>query len=546
MKANNPFSIKGVIVNPETRTKEGGVIIISNGKIESIIKDPEIKHPYILPGLIDSHVHIESSMLIPSQFARMAVKHGTIAVVTDPHEVANVAGIEGINFMLTDAKKTPLYFFFGVPSCVPASPIEKSGTVLNSKSIKRLLVKDDFLYLAEMMNFPGVIYDDEEVLNKLKAAKELGKPIDGHAPGLTGENLIKYVTSGITTDHECSTIEEAVEKIKLGMKILIREGSAAKNFDSLISLIKDFKKSVMFCTDDCHPDYLEKGHINKLVARAIKKGYDLFDTIYAATINPIEHYNLPLGRLKQNDSADFIVVEDLINFEVLTTFIKGRQVYSNNSINFTISNAVKPNFPFRTTFEAENLNTICSGKKINVIGAIEGELITKWIKEDSPVPIGEKIFANPNKDFLKIVLLDRYSEAPPVVSFIRGFGLKQGAIAASIAHDSHHIICVGCEEESINQAFGWIISQKGGICFADKGKVNGIPLPFFGLMTNSDGTSVSKEYNNLNKLVRGAGCILGSPFMTLSFMALTVIPELKIYHGGLFDASNFKKVPLFY
>jgi adenine deaminase len=546
MKTKDTFSVKGVIVNPTSRTKEGGEILISNGEIKSIIKNPKIKNPFILPGFIDSHVHIESSMLIPSQFARMAVKHGTIAVVTDPHEVANVAGIEGIWFMLSDARKTPMHFFFGVPSCVPASPLEKSGATLNSTDVKSLLSEDDFLYLAEMMNFPGVINDDEEVVRKISAAKELGKPIDGHAPGLSGEDLIKYVASGIETDHECSTTEEAIQKIKLGMKVLIREGSAAKNFDTLISLVKEFPKSVMFCTDDCHPDYLEKGHINKLVAKAIKQGYDFFDVIYAATINPINHYKLPLGRLKENDPADFILVKDLDNFEVLATYIKGKPVYSNNKINFSVKNVVRPKFSFRSSFRAEDLNVFCSGQKLNVIGAIEGELLTKWTKEDSPVPIGENVYANPKDDFLKIVLLDRYSEDPPVVCYIRGFGLKTGAIAASIAHDSHHIICIGCEDESIEQAFEWIISQKGGICFAKKQKVKGIPLPFFGLMTNLEGTSISKKYHNLNKLVRDAGSNLNSPFMTLSFMALTVIPELKVFHNGLFDANNFKKVPLFF
>lgn len=538
-------SLRGVVVNPETRELFGAEIIIENGLIKRIESRPEIKGPFILPGFIDSHVHIESSMLIPSRFAEMAVRQGTIAVVTDPHEVANVAGVSGINFMVENAKTVPMKFFFGVPSCVPASPLEKSGAVLDADMVNELLLQDDFYFLAEMMNFPGVIYDDSQVARKLQAARNVGKPVDGHAPGLMGGDLKKYVTSGISTDHECSTLEEAVEKIQLGMKILVREGSAAKNYKNLIPLIKNFPKEIMFCTDDCHPDYLEKGHINKIVSRAVKEGYDFFDVLYAATINPIIHYNIPAGRLREGDPADFAVVSDLENFDVISTYIGGKTVFDKGEIKFESQKSVIPSFKFRSPSPQLNLQVVCKSENMNVIGAIDGELITNWIVEKTPVNIGEIIEANPNEDLLKIVLLDRYSDAEPVVAFIRGFGLKQGALAASIAHDSHHILAIGCNDSSIESALNWIISQKGGLCFANNDSINGLALPYFGLMTNMSGQKVSEEYQKINEIVKSNGCTLSSPFMTASFMALTVIPELKIFHKGLFDGLKFEPVSLF-
>jgi adenine deaminase len=545
MRENHTQSVKGVIVDPISRTQKGSEIYISDDKIFRIEERKEVNEPFILPGFVDSHVHIESSMLIPSQFARMAVKHGTIAVVTDPHEVANVAGVNGIRFMIQNAKKVPMHFFFGVPSCVPASPFEKSGALINAKEVEKLLGEKDFHFLAEMMNFPGVVYKDKEVIQKIEAAKKVNKPVDGHAPGLTGEQLFNYINSGITTDHECSNIEEAEEKIKLGMKILIREGSAAKNFISLVPLIKKHPKSVMFCTDDCHPDYLETGHINRIVARAVAEGYNLYDVLSAATINPMEHYNLPLGRLRVNDWADFVIVKDLKSFEVLTSYIKGNQIFNKGKVLFDIKHEDKIFFSFRKNHIKNHLQVIAETKEINVIGAMDGELYTHWLKEEVVTSIGEVIQIRPENDFLKIVLLDRYSDNPPVVGFIRGFGLKKGAIAASIAHDSHHILSIGCDDHSIDLALEWIVKNRGGLCYSLGNKVEGITLPYFGLMTNDDGINVSKNYKLLNKKVKENGCVLSSPFMTASFMALTVIPELKIYHDGLFDGINFKKTSLF-
>lgn len=537
--------IKGVVVNPKTRTKKGAEIVIVDGRITKIIDNDSIHAPFILPGFVDAHVHIESSMLIPSQFSVMAVKQGTVAVVTDPHEVANVAGISGIRFMIENAKTADLKFFFGVPSCVPASPLEKSGAVIDADAVEKLIKEPDFHYLAEMMNYPGVIYNDTEVINKINAAKRNNKPIDGHAPSLNGDMLRKYVEAGISTDHECSSINEAEEKISLGMKILVREGSAAKNFETLIPLLKKFPKSIMFCTDDCHPDYLEKGHINKLVARAVKAGYDLFDSIASATLNPIEHYKLPVGKLVINDPADFVIVNNLSDFSVLETYINGENVFNNNKDLSKHKVITEPSFPFRISAPKGKLAVKATGNSMNIIGAIDGELITSWIKEKPEVSKNNEILANPDKDLLKIVLLDRYSEADPVVGFIRGFGLKEGAIAASIAHDSHHVISIGCDDQSIEASLDWIVKARGGICFTNSNLTVGIRLPFFGLMANEDGRMIAKQYLLLNEEVKKKGCSLSSPFMTASFMALTVIPELKIFHRGLFDGNSFKQVDLF-
>lgn len=538
----NVYTVKGVMVLPEKRQMKGVELFIENGKVLRVEERDEIKTPFILPGFIDAHVHIESSMLIPSRFARMAVKHGTVAVVTDPHEVANVAGVDGIEFMQNDASKVPMKFFFGLPSCVPASPMEKSGAIIGALEVEQLIKNNSFYYLAEMMNFPGVIYNDTEVHRKLAAAKELGKPIDGHAPGLAGEDLKKYIEAGITTDHECSTIEEAVEKINLGMKILIREGSAAKNYKNLIPLIKDYPDAVMFCTDDCHPDYLQKGHINKIVAQAIKEGYNLFDVLKATCINPVLHYKIPVGFIQEGSSPDFVVVSDLVNFDVLETYIKGEKVYGEGKVLFPVEQATPYQFPFRDTFNKNALKVYSKGGNINVIGAIDGELITKWIVEPLTEKEGEEVLAKPETDFLKIVLLDRYSNTAPVVGFIRGFGLNKGAIAASIAHDSHHIVAVGCDDTSIDAALDWIVKNRGGLCYTNSQEVDGIPLPFFGLMTDVEGQGISERYQQLNKKIHSNGCTLSSPFMTASFMALTVIPELKIYHKGLFDGIKFQHV----
>ncbi len=539
------FSISGVLVDPISRATFGGEIFVENKKIVAIERRHDVNAPYILPGLIDSHVHIESSMLIPSRFAEMAVKHGTTAIVTDPHEVANVAGEEGVRFMVNNAKTVPFKFYFGVPSCVPASPFEKSGAILDSDIVERLIREDDFSFLAEMMNFPGVVNNDEEVMRKIRSAIAASKPVDGHAPGVSGEQLRAYAKAGISTDHECSNINEALEKLKAGIKIQIREGSAARNFDGLIDLIKNHKEAIMFCTDDCHPDYLQSGHINKLLARAVNLGYNIYDILHAICINPRNHYALKTGALQVNDPADFIVVDDLKSFDVSRTFIDGEEVYRKGEISIQVPETKPPSFHFRSSFKKGNLEVLSNGENINIIGVIKGELLTEWIKEKSPVPQGGIVKASTDTDLLKIVLLDRYDSTMPVVAFIRGFKLKSGALASSIAHDSHHIIAVGVDDDSIDSALSWIVNNRGGLCYAADGKVSGIRLPYYGLMTDENGISISRKYKELNNIIKESGCGLDTPFMTLSFMGLTVIPQLKIYHKGLFDGVRFMHTTLF-
>lgn len=535
--------VKGVLVDILKRSKSGVEIEIIENTIHNIIYNPDIKGPYIIPGFIDAHIHIESSMLIPSRFAHEAVKHGTVGVVTDPHEVANVAGLPGIEFMVEDARQTPLDFYFGAPSCVPASPLEKSGAVITSKDIQNLLNRKDFYALSEMMNYPGVVNHDPDVKEKINSAVLAGKPVDGHAPGLTGKDLIEYISAGISTDHECSSLKEAKEKLDSGMKILIREGSAAKNFSNLIPLLEDYPDKLMFCTDDCHPDYLIKGHINKLVSRAVKQGYDLFDSLKAACINPVYHYNLPTGLLRKNDRADFTIVDDLLDFKVLATYINGVPVFENGKVHFELTEPPLPVFKFRKEHIRKNLNIKATSSLYHVIGVIDDELLThKMIEKCTP---GGNLKADTSKDILKVVLLDRYEETPPVTGFVKGFGLQQGALAASIAHDSHHIIAVGVDDNDINDALEWIIENKGGICFSLKNQTNGITLPWFGLMTNMKASETAEKYDLLNMLAKESGSNLNSPFMTLSFIALTVIPELKINHNGLFDSKTFKNIPLF-
>ncbi|MFN2394694.1 MAG: adenine deaminase C-terminal domain-containing protein, partial [Bacteroidales bacterium] len=437
----------------------------------------------------------------------------------------------------------PMGIYFGVPSCVPASPLEKSGAVITAEDVEKLIQNKDFYFLAEMMNFPGVLHDDEEVMKKLRLAKDNGKPIDGHAPGLKGKDAEKYAKAGIATDHECNTIEEARNKIELGMKVLIREGSAARNFETLIPLISEHADMLMFCTDDCHPDYLMKGHINKVVHRAIKKGHDLFDVLKVACVNPVQHYNLPLGLLRQGDSADFVVVDDLMDFKVLETWLKGKPVFKNEKLSFEPEESYPPLFPFRKTYLPGKLTVETAGNQMNVMEAIDGDLFTGWLVEDCKN--GEEVKIDLSNDLLKIVLLDRYSEDPPVVAFVKGFGLKKGAMACSVAHDSHHIIAVGCDDDSLDYALEWVVKNKGGMCFAVNAEILGIPLPYFGLMSDVNVNEMAIDYEKLSTLAKKNGSSLEAPFMTLSFMALTVIPELKINHKGLFDGKAFRNISLF-
>jgi adenine deaminase len=521
-------------------------LMVKDGKIHAIEKlaagnaggiEPKNGLPFICPGFIDSHVHIESSMLIPSEFARLAVVHGTVATVSDPHEIANVCGIEGVEFMIRNGTSTNFKFFFGAPSCVPATEFETAGARLDSNAVRELLNRKEILYLSEMMNFPGVLNKDPEVLKKIETAKELHKPIDGHAPGLSGEEARQYIAAGISTDHECFSFEEAAFKLKNGMKVLVREGSAARNFEALILLLKDFPDMIMFCSDDKHPDSLVEGHINSLCKRAVAKGIDVFNVLRAACINPVLHYGLEVGMLRAGDPADFILLKDLSDFEVVETYIRGELVSRDGKSHLSSKSETAINQFNAKTISVADLELIStSGKEVQVIQALDGQLITNRIMA------GNIKGADLNRDFLKIAVVNRYRDAPVSRGWINGFGLKQGAIASSVAHDSHNIVGVGTTDEDLCRAINLIIRERGGVSSVRGTESFVIPLPVGGLMSLDNGYEVARAYTQIDSLAKSMGTTLAAPFMTLSFMALLVIPHLKMSDLGLFDGDKFAMI----
>ena len=537
------MKIIGQLVDVHLKKIFPAIVKIQQGRIVSIEKAVDAPEVFILPGLIDSHIHIESSMITPGAFAAIAVKHGTCATVSDPHEIANVLGIKGVEFMINDAKKVPVDFYFGAPSCVPATSFESNGAILNHEQVEKLLEMKEIRYLSEMMNFPGVIFKDDEVMKKLACAKKLGKPVDGHAPGLSGDPLKKYVSAGISTDHECSSMKEAEEKIALGMKILIREGSAAKNLNALKDLYRTHPDMVMLCSDDLHPEMLREGHINKLIARLISEGYNVFDVIRSATVNPVEHYKLDSGLLRPGDKADLIVVDSLYKMNVLETWIKGVKVFDNGKVLFDYKpGTAVNNFNCRKISESD-LQVKNKHGEIRIMTALEGELLTGEIKVYSGN--SELVTSDVKNDILKIVVKDRYKDLPPAVGFIKGFGLKNGAFASSIAHDSHNIIAIGVDDKNIIEAINRIVTLKGGLAVSDGEKTESVQLNIGGIMTTRTCEEIAGEYDILNQLVKTLGCSMKAPFMTLSFMALLVIPDLKIGDSGLFDVKKFQPVSLF-
>ena len=519
-------------------------VIVEDSKIKSITKINETVEGYILPGFVDAHVHVESSMLVPSEFAKLAVVHGTVATISDPHEIANVLGMRGVDFMIENGKKVPFHFFFGAPSCVPATNFETAGANIDAHDIEILLKKPEIVYLAEMMNYPGVIFHDKDVHAKLEVAKLLGKPIDGHAPGLMGEQMRKYFKGGdeknellITTDHECFKLEEAEEKLALGVNIMIREGSAAKNFEELIPLLKKYPKQIMFCCDDKHPDSLIENHINSHVKRALHKGHDLYDVLRASSINVMEHYNLPVGKLQQGDSADFIIIDTIPDFNIIETYIKGQLVAENGiSLIESVETEILNNFNCSPK-QVSDFAIPQESNTIRVIEALEGQLVTNEIKID--VKSAEFTLSNTNKDVLKIAVVNRYENAPVAIAFIKNFELKHGAIASCVAHDCHNIVVVGTNDEDMCKAVNLIIENKGGISLSHGKDHMNIPLPIAGIMTNKNGYEIANEYIAIDKKAKELGTTLRAPFMTLSFMALLVIPHLKLSDLGLFDGDQF-------
>jgi len=534
------FSRSGMIVDIINRKIFPGTVDVANGKVVAIRHDERPKtQDYILPGFIDAHVHIESSMVIPSEFARMATVHGTVATVSDPHEIANVLGLEGIQYMIQNGKQVPFHFYFGASSCVPATCFETAGATLSAKEIETLFKEYNLKYLSEMMNYPGVLHSDPEVIEKIRIAKLYNKPVDGHAPGLRGEDVKKYCAAGISTDHECFTLDEALDKVHCGMHILIREGSAAKNYEALHTLFEKYPDRIMFCSDDKHPNELVKGHINELVKRSVnEKKYELMDVLRAACYNPVIHYQLDVGLLRPGDAADFIVVNNLHDFDVLETYINGMKTAEKGQSLITRVAATTPNKWNVTTKKAADFEVEARQREIRVIQPTDGQLITHSAMVKASIVDG-KIVPDVSRDILKLTVVNRYEDVQPAVAFIQNFHLKRGALASCIAHDSHNIIAVGCTDEEICAAVNLLIKHKGGIAAVDGADQRVLTLPVAGIMSNADGYQVANEYAAIDQFAKKLGTTLQAPFMTLSFMALLVIPELKLSDKGLFDGNIF-------
>ena len=533
------MNVKGNIVDILNKRIFKGEVVIENGHISAIREVNHSEENYILPGFVDAHIHIESSMLVPSEFAKIAVVHGTVATVSDPHEIANVLGVKGVDFMIENGKKVPLKFNFGAPSCVPATSFESAGAIIDADDIKKMMENPDIKYLAEMMNYPGVLFDDEEVLKKIQHSKNNNKPIDGHAPGLRGEDATKYIAAGISTDHECFTFDEALEKLQKGMKVLIREGSAAKNFEALIALLPEHFENMMFCSDDKHPDDLLLGHINQLCERAVAKGIDVFKVLQAACVNPVKHYNLEVGLLQKGDAADFILVDNLKEFNVLETYINGELVAKNGesfvkSVPFEILNNFNTDKKKVADFRFES-----SANKIRVIEALDGELVTNQMEAASLIVDGNLV-SNTATDVLKMTVVNRYKNAEPSIAFIKNFGIKEGAIASSVGHDSHNIIAIGVSDEAICKAVNLIIENRGGICAVNNLEEKIVSLPVAGIMSDKSAKEIGKAYAELDVMAKQMGSTLRAPYMSLSFMALLVIPSLKLSDKGLFDGTSFQ------
>ena len=545
MSKNNRYSLSGQIIDLHNQKIFPGTVHVEDGKIKNIVPEKVAGDQYILPGLIDAHIHIESSMLIPSEFAKIAVVHGTVATVSDPHEIANVLGIDGIKYMIANGKRVPFKFYFGASACVPATPFETAGYKFKTEEIEELLGMEEIKYLSEMMNFPGVINRDAWEMEKIAIAQRHNKPVDGHAPGVKGDAAKQYASAGVTTDHECFTMEEALDKIHCGMKIQIREGSAAKNFEALIDLLKDYPDKVLFCSDDKHPDDLVKGHINQMVVRAIHKGYDPIKVLRSAILNPIKHYGLEVGTLQIGDHADMIVVDNLEDFNVLQTYINGQLVADKGKSLIDSVFEDQPNNFNAEAILAKYLRVQPKGNKLRVIEAYDGQLITGAIFAN-PKVVDNNVVSDTERDLLKMVVLNRYErKAKPAIAFIKNFNLKEGAIASSVAHDSHNIVAVGTSDEYIARAINQVIAEKGGVTVVNKRVENTLPLPVAGLMSTCDGYKVAHHYYQIDLETHKMGSTLRAPFMTLSFMALLVIPELKLSDKGLFDGKSFAFTDLF-
>ena len=551
------MSVKGHIVDVISHEIFDGELVIDGETIVEVkrceLPESKTPWPYLMPGFIDSHVHIESSMMTPREFGRLVVAHGTVGVIADPHEIGNVLGVEGIDFMIRSSRQVRFNFCFGAPSCVPAigGEIETCGAVLDAKDTEKLMARPDIGFLGEMMNYPGVLAGDKEVMAKIEAALRHGKPVDGHAPGLTGNQRNKYASAGISTDHECSTLEEGRSCISAGMKVIIREGSAAKDYELLKDLIGESPNMVMLCTDDCHPDDLVRGHINQIVKRALADGYDLWSVLQVACVNAQRHYRQKWGLLQAGDPATFIVVDNLSShFRVQHTFIRGTEVFSyNGNISHNaifIGSEGEMEMPNR--FEAEPITVedlnmdMKTGDTVHVILASDGSLLTKHEVE--------KLTGNPLKDarypwseVQKMVVYNRYEPgAKPIVGLVRGFGIKSGAIAGTVAHDCHNIVAIGSDDEYLVRAINRIVEMRGGQVVITPEDMLDIPLPIAGLMAPFSGQETAILTISMHEIVKRTGCQMKSPFITMAFMCLPVIPDIKLTDRHLTDTKTMSVI----
>ena len=551
-------NIKGHIVDVVRREIFDGEVVINDEKIAEVrrctLPEREKPWPYILPGFIDAHVHIESSMMVPHKFARIAVSHGTIGVIADPHEIGNVLGVEGINYMIRSGREARFNFLFGAPSCVPAvgGDIETCGREIGVKETQELMAREDIGFLGEMMNYVGVLNNDEEVLAKIKAAQDNGKPIDGHAPGLTGQQRYQYGAAGISTDHECSSLEEGRSCINAGMKVIIREGSAAKDYGMLHPLISESPNMVMFCTDDCHPDDFVRGHINTIVKRALADGHSIWDILQAACVNAQKHYKQNWGLLQVGDPATFITIDALTpHFRVESTWIRGKEVFNYNASlpsdntnreDMILGDNFPNNFVASPITKADIDLSLKPGDTVHVIHASDGSLLTD---HDEVVLTGNPLFDShyPWTEVQKIVVYNRYLPgAKPIVGLVRGFGIKKGAMAGSVAHDCHNIVAIGSDDEYIVKAINRIVEMHGGQVVVSPEEMMDIPLPIGGLMAPMGGHEIAFRTLCIQEKVKEIGCTMKSPFITMAFMCLPVIPDIKITDRHLMDTKNFKVI----
>ncbi len=537
--------ISGTVVDIVNQRLFGGRIEVNEeGRIAAIHPESHPRPGFLLPGLVDAHVHVESSMLCPTAFARAALYHGTLAAVCDPHEIANVLGLAGVEFMLAESTRTPFHFAVGAPSCVPATPFDTAGAVLDAAAVAELLTRADISHLAEMMNVPGVLSGDSEVMAKLDAAHRWDKPVDGHAPGLRGEEMRRYLQAGISTDHECLSREEAGEKATAGLHILLRRGSAARGFQALLPVLRDYPEKCMFCTDDLHPDELLWGHIDEMVRIALAQGYSLFDVLGAASLNPVRHYGLPMGLLQVGDRADWIEVEDVQSFRVQRTVLSGCVVAEKGKARLPEMGPLsRPNHFRLQPLRAEQLALSARLGRCRVIGLRDGELYTDEML-CQPTVRGGVVVSDPSRDLLKLMVCNRYAqEGKPALALVHGLGLVAGALAASVAHDSHHLICIGSDDALMVQAANAVIDHGGGLAAVTaQGEMAVMPLPVAGLMSSESCEVAAEQYRQVTAMARFCGCRLTAPFMALSFLALPVIPALKLTDRGLFDALRFQPV----